>query len=361
MRPIDKKKWVSDMSISPIFKVQVEQDIGRCESQKSAKGSEELYDELVNRYKRIIENFTVDSPFFRKKYTPNIGVDYRPELQLIASELRMYLLKKEREDAEMPYNPLKAKVDEFIQHGIDIGRMEFHPGGDGFPISYVSGPMYDIWMGEINIFNERHLKEHPLHDSISASYSQYRKNSSSYDEMMGHLRALSADAEFFMANTIQLPNGAGKSIMSNKIFIVHGHDNVAKLDMARTLEKAGFEAIILHEQPDAGRTIIEKFENYADVGFAVILYTECDLGRDKETPEGSEKFRARQNVVFEHGFFLGKLGRDRVCAFVKGDVETPGDLGGVLYIPMDDAGAWKMKLAQNMNAAGLTVDMNRFI
>ncbi len=147
----------------------------------------------------------------------------------------------------------------------------------------------------------------------------------------------------------------------NKIFIVHGHDNAAKQDMARTLEKAGFEAIILHEQPDAGRTIIEKFENYADVGFAVILYTECDLGRDKETPEGSEKFRARQNVVFEHGFFLGKLGRDRVCAFVKGDVETPGDLGGVLYVPMDDAGAWKMKLAQNMNAAGLTVDMNRFI
>ena len=82
--------------------------------------------------------------------------------------------------------------------------------------------------------------------------------------------------------------------MSNKIFIVHGHDEAAKLDMARTLEKAGFEAIILHEQPDAGRTIIEKFENYSDVSFAVILYTECDLGRDKEVPAGSEKYRARQ-------------------------------------------------------------------
>lgn len=99
----------------------------------------------------------------------------------------------------------------------------------------------------------------------------------------------------------------------------------------------------------------------ADVGFAVILYTECDVGRDKEQPKGSEKYRARQNVVFEHGFFLGKLGRDHVCAFVNGNVETPGDLGGVLYVPMDDAGAWKMKLAQNMNAVGLTVDMNRFI
>lgn len=146
-----------------------------------------------------------------------------------------------------------------------------------------------------------------------------------------------------------------------KIFIVHGHDDAAKLDMARTLEKAGFEAIILHEQPDAGRTIIEKFENYADVSYAVILYMECDLGRNKEMPIDSEKYRARQNVVFEHGFFLGNLGHDHVRAFIKRDVETPGDLGGVLYVPMDSAGGWKMKLTQNTNATGLMVDMNKFI
>lgn len=352
---------MSDMPISSLFKIQIEQDIGRCESQKSVNGSEELYAELVNRYSTPIENFMQNLPTFRKVPTFACGADYRPELQLIASKLRTYLLKKEREETEISDNPIKAKIDEFIQRGIDIGRMEFHPARDGFPFSYVSGPLYDAWMGEINIFNERNLKEHPLHDSISSTYSQYRKNSSSLNEMMGHLRALSADTDFFRANIIPLPGGAERSIMSNKIFIVHGHDNAAKLDMARTLEKAGFEVIILHEQPDAGRTIIEKFENYADVGFAVILYTECDVGRDKEQSKGSEKYRARQNVVFEHGFFLGKLGRDHVCAFVKGDVETPSDLGGVLYVPMDDAGAWKLKLAQNMNAAGLTVDMNSFI
>ena len=352
---------MSDMPISLLFKNQIERDIGRCESQKSVNGSEGLYSELVNRYSTSIENFMQNLPTFRKAPTFACGADYRPELQLIASKLRTYLLKKEREETEISDNPIKAKVDEFIQRGIDIGRMEFHPAGGGFPFSYVSGPLYDTWMGEVNIFNERHLKEHPLHDCISATYSQYRKNSSSFNEMMGHLRALSADTDFFKTNVIQLPDDAGRSIMSNKIFIVHGHDDVAKLDMARTLEKAGFEAIILHEQPNAGRTIIEKFENYSDVGFAVILYTECDLGRDKETPAGSEKYRARQNVVFEHGFFIGKLGREHVCAFVKGNVETPGDLGGVLYIPMDSNGAWKMDLAKNMKAAGLTVDMNRFI
>lgn len=348
------------MPISPLFKVQVEQDIGRCENQAVINGSEPLYAELVNRYGPLIDNFMQNLPTFRKIPTSPYGADYRPELRLIASKLRTYLLTKEREGTEMVNNPLKVKVDEFIQRGVDIGRMEFHPASGGYPFSYVSGPMYDTWMGEINIFNERHLKEHPLHDSISATYSHYSKNSSSHKEMIGHLRALSADTDFFAANSVQQPEGEERAIMSNKVFIVHGHDDAAKQEIARTLEKAGFDAIILHEQPDAGRTIIEKFEDYADVSFAVILYTECDVGRAKEDSVDSEKYRARQNVVFEHGYFIGKLGRDHVCAFVKGDVETPGDIGGVIYVPMDKAGAWKAKLAQNMKYVGLPADMDKF-
>ena len=349
------------MPISPLFKIQVEQDIERCESHKVVNGSERLYIELVNRYKTLIENFTQNLPTFRKTPTYACGPDYRPELQLIASKLRTYLFAQEREKTEMTDNLLKIKVDEFIQRGIDIGRIEFRPASGGFPFSSVSGPLYDAWMGEINIFNERYLREHPLHDSIATTYSRYRKNPSSHNEMMGYLRALSADTDFFAVNSNQLQDSTERSIMSNKVFIVHGHDDAAKLEMARTLEKAGFEAIILHEQPDAGRTIIEKFESYSDVSFAVILYTECDLGRSKEMSVDSEKYRARQNVVFEHGFFLGKLGRDHVCALVKGDVETPGDLSGVIYVPMDKAGAWKISLATNMKAAGLPIDMNKFI
>lgn len=148
--------------------------------------------------------------------------------------------------------------------------------------------------------------------------------------------------------------------MSNKIFIVHGHDNEAIHEMARTLEKAGLEAIILCEQPDRGLTIIEKIEQYTDVDFAVVLYTQCDIGRSKTASAGREKFRARQNVVFEHGYLIGKLGRDHVCALVKGDVETPGDISGVIYVPMDEHGAWKMHLASNMQNIGLSVDMNKF-
>lgn len=186
------------MPISPLFKIQLEQDIEKCESQRMINGSEGLYAELVNRYRTLIDNFMLNLPAFRKAPTSPYGPDYRPELWLIASKLRTYLLTKERESTETADNPLKAKVDQFIQRGIDIGRIEFHPAGGGFPFPYVSGPMYDAWMGEINIFNERHLKEHPLHDSIFTTYSHYRKNSSSHTEMMGCLRALSADTDFLL-------------------------------------------------------------------------------------------------------------------------------------------------------------------
>lgn len=150
-----------------------------------------------------------------------------------------------------------------------------------------------------------------------------------------------------------------KKEISDKVFVVHGHDNGAKQEMARTLEKGGFEAIILNEKPDIGKTIIEKIEYYSEVSFAVVLYTGCDFGRDKETSVENEKLRARQNVVFEHGYLIAKLGRDHVCALVKGDIETPGDIDGVVYIPMDTEGAWKHKLANNMKAVGLAVDMNK--
>lgn len=145
---------------------------------------------------------------------------------------------------------------------------------------------------------------------------------------------------------------------SNDVFVVHGHDETAKEQLARFLEKLGLKAIILHEQPDQGRTIIEKFEDYAEqVGFAVILLTPDDLGAGKvQAVQGS---RARQNVIFELGYFAGKLGRGKTCLLRKGDVEMPSDLFGVIYSDLDANGGWKIKLVQEMKAAGLDFDANR--
>ena len=144
------------------------------------------------------------------------------------------------------------------------------------------------------------------------------------------------------------------------IFVVHGHDEAAKQSVARLLERLTLRALILHEQPNAGRTLIEKFEDYSDVRFAVIVLTPDDVGY----PNGRQteaKSRARQNVIFELGFFIGKLGRERVCAIYKEGVEIPSDYIGVLYIPMDAAGAWQLRLARELKHAGIEVDPNKLL
>ena len=145
--------------------------------------------------------------------------------------------------------------------------------------------------------------------------------------------------------------------MSNKVFIVHGHDGEARETVARFLGNIGFEPIILHEQANKGRTIIEKVEANADVGFAVVLLTPDDLGRAKA--EVDLEPRARQNVLLELGYFMAHLGRDKVCALRRGNVSIPSDFAGVVWESMDDAGGWKQKLARELVEAGHAVDWNK--
>lgn len=144
-----------------------------------------------------------------------------------------------------------------------------------------------------------------------------------------------------------------------RVFIVHGHDNESKQEVARFLESLGLAVVILHEQPDKGKTIIEKLEEYTDVEFAIILYTPCDEGKSKN--ETIYRNRARQNVVFEHGYLVSKLGRKNVCALVKNDTEQPGDLSGVIYKKMDLDGAWKFEIAKAIKAAGFNINLNNLI
>jgi predicted nucleotide-binding protein len=142
---------------------------------------------------------------------------------------------------------------------------------------------------------------------------------------------------------------------SRKVFIVHGHDEGARETVARFLERIGFEAIILHEQANQGRTVIEKVVAHGDVGFAVVLLTPDDEGCKKGE---AVKPRARQNVVLELGYFVGRLGRERVCALKRGDVELPSDFGGVIYEPFDEGGGWRQALGRELQAAGFAIDWN---
>jgi len=155
-----------------------------------------------------------------------------------------------------------------------------------------------------------------------------------------------------------LSPAASPPVTGHGVFLVHGHDDRAVHETARFLEKLQQDVTILREQPNEGRTIIEKFEDYADVGFAVILLTPDDRGGPIEGPHDGQCPRARQNVILELGYFIGRLGRNRVCTLYAEGVEIPSDYSGVLYVPFDEEGAWRLALAKEMKAAGLPIDMN---
>ena len=144
------------------------------------------------------------------------------------------------------------------------------------------------------------------------------------------------------------------SYQNNKVFVVHGHDEALKEKVARLLEKQGLEAIILSEQANKGKTIIEKFEENSDVGAAICLFTGDDIGKEKS--EAVEKQRARQNVVYEAGYFMGKLGRERVIMLVDEGVELPSDLQGVVYT---DSESWKTEVLQELQSIGYEIDFNK--
>jgi predicted nucleotide-binding protein len=148
---------------------------------------------------------------------------------------------------------------------------------------------------------------------------------------------------------------------SNSVFVVHGHDEGTKQSVARFLEKLGVEPVILQEQINKGMTVLEKFEAFADrAAFAVILMTPDDKGYPVNQ-ESEAKYRARQNVILELGYFAAKLGRNRTLVLTKGDVELPSDIFGIVYEKLDHGEGWKMRLARELREAGLEIDMNKAI
>lgn len=146
--------------------------------------------------------------------------------------------------------------------------------------------------------------------------------------------------------------------LSNKVFVVHGHSEDLNYQTEAFLRKLGLDPIFLRDQVNQGQTIIEKLETNTDVAFAIVLYTGCDRGGLNET--GAPLMpRARQNVIFEHGFLNAILGRNRVCALVEEGVEVPSDLSGIVYIPIDTNGSWRYSVAKEMRFAGLDIDLNQ--
>jgi len=179
-----------------------------------------------------------------------------------------------------------------------------------------------------------------------------------------HLRRLESIRERLPLYQRQVGSPGGESerheeASVRRVFVVHGRNLPALDRVVRLLRDLDLDPVVLREQPNQGRTIIEKVEAHTDVAYAIVLMTGDDVGRLAGATVAEDRLRARQNVVLELGFFIGRLSRKMVAALVEPEVEIPSDIDGVLYIPFDAGDVWRLLLAKEMKAAGLPVDLNR--
>jgi predicted nucleotide-binding protein len=274
----------------------------------------------------------------------------------------------------------RAEVESIIDRAIDEAETLLEAAGD-----VRDQASYESWLNDLHRWHAR------TREALQSSYEGDEVASEFYDAATGGRVLIWGGGESLdeifdgrqkatreAINTLrsirerldyaEVPSAADEPIpapeaapLARRVFVVHGHDEGLREQVARVLDKLDFEPLILMEQPNKGRTLIEKFEDGAlDVGFAVVLLTADDFCRDSDADEWSEQpNRARQNVVLELGYFMGKLGRPRVAALFQPGTEIPTDIHGLGYIEIDAGGAWRFELASELRAAGYDVDTNR--
>ena len=180
------------------------------------------------------------------------------------------------------------------------------------------------------------------------------------DGKLTKLKELTIKAPLMKCNIDSSKSKDIKHLLTNDVFIVHGHDTALQQMVARTVEKLGLKPIILSEQPNRGNTVIEKFEQHSTTSsFAIVLLTPDDEGRSIKSPDLQK--RARQNVILELGYFIGKIGRKNVLPLYVSGVELPSDIAGVVYTLVDDAKRWQFDLVRELRAAGYDVDANKIL
>lgn len=221
----------------------------------------------------------------------------------------------------------------------EFGRVNFYPPSIGFQV---------VGLDDRNYAEEERSRRESFSNGLSRSESLLQS-------MIEQIKLYRQDEDESDTNHT---DSVTSITDSRKILIVHGTNDAIKYEVARLIGKLELEEIILEEQASMGRTLIDKFEQVAsEVGFAIVLLTPDDEGKKMGTKEPHSP-RARQNVIFELGFVSASLGRNRVCALRKGNVEIPSDYRGVVYISMDKSN-WQVSLAKELRAAGYEADANK--
>ncbi len=186
--------------------------------------------------------------------------------------------------------------------------------------------------------------------------------------LKGKVKGVYLCTEKFLPSTEKTPapNQSSKSASADtrrRIFVVSGTDDEMKNALTKALTKLWLVPVVMCEEPSQGRRIVERFTDYADVGFAVVLLSPDDFAYDKDESPTKRKLRPRQDVVFELGFLLGKLGKGNVLVFYRecANFEVPTDFDGVKVTAFDDRDSWKLALIRELTNCGYTVDADRIL
>lgn len=262
-----------------------------------------------------------------------------------------------------------ARLERLIEEGQSFTYENFSEKNDyGHPESLT--PKWFSWIGRTRMLVEATLgMESPVGEMLDIGLKMYviGNEQDKFNKAKSHIigaltTALDGIQEGFPTRS---PIGHSEiaAIASGRVFIVHGHDNELKTDLEVFLKNVGLDPIVLHREADQGATLLEKFERHSDVGYAFILLTPDEVActADQLSLAESERAmeeRARPNVIFEFGFFVGRLGRSRVCCLYKGNVTLPSDLSGLVYKKVtnsiEDQG---YSLIKELRAAGYAINV----
>jgi predicted nucleotide-binding protein len=277
--------------------------------------------------------------------------------------------------ARAPKQPGPTPIDPSVppEKGIELLQRQIE-AGTSLISGYLSSAAYQSWVSTTVSYLEKsfgfpsskidEFKSHGEYGSFPINATEAWWSKKRTNKVQGKLTLLAGYIDVLRTEIeLKQPVGARSTSLTNaesrKVFVVHGHDTALQQAVARFLEKLDLEAVILDEQANQGRTVIQKFSDHSNVRFAIVLLTGDDVGGKKGTPPEELSPRARQNVILEFGYFLGKLGASAVCALYEPGVELPSDVSGMLYVPVEQGPGWKLKVGLELKAAGMDVDMNR--
>lgn len=254
---------------------------------------------------------------------------------------------------------ITAQIDELLKANVTSESPEFKAWR--FKTKKLLKAHYGLYSDELGLFLKTQFSPWNDYGEVNEQISECKKGLRECQELFKvYLEELKSEDLCEAVKSVEEMGGSVmklqeiKEIDFSRVFIVHGHNDALKQEVARIIEKQGLEAIILSEQVNGGKTIIEKIEENSDVGAAICLFTGDDYGKTRDAKE--EKLRARQNVVFEAGYFMGKLGRKNVIVVADKNLELPSDMQGVVYT---DSTNWKAEVLQGLDEIGYPIDFNK--